>query len=60
MSKPSDLTIGTVTLLKSLDATLMNEAATANTAEDRMNSESEGLLEGDGSTSAPEDSSKSC
>jgi len=54
MSKPSDLTIGTVTLLKSLDATLMNEAATANTAEDRMNSE------GDGSTTAPEDSSKSC
>ncbi|ESW33929.1 hypothetical protein PHAVU_001G110200 [Phaseolus vulgaris] len=60
ISKPSDLTIGTVTLLKSLDATLMNEAATANTAEDRMNSESEGLLEGDGSTTAPEDSSKSC
>ncbi|XP_014491361.1 uncharacterized protein LOC106753967 isoform X1 [Vigna radiata var. radiata] len=59
ISKPSDLTIGTVTLLKSLDATLMKEAATANTAEDRMNSE--GPLEGgDGSTTAPEDSSKSC
>ncbi|TKY62911.1 YTH domain-containing family protein 2 [Spatholobus suberectus] len=57
VSKPSDLTFGTVTLPKSLDATLMNESATAN-AEGRMNAE--GLLGGNGSTTALEDSSKSC
>ncbi|RDX96263.1 YTH domain-containing family protein 1 [Mucuna pruriens] len=59
-NKPSNLTIGTVTLPKSLDAsTLMNESATANAEEGRMNAE--GLLEGNGSiTTALEDSSKSC
>ncbi|CAJ1921685.1 unnamed protein product [Sphenostylis stenocarpa] len=57
ISKSSHLTIG-FTLPKSIDATLANESATENAAEDRMNSE--GLLEGDGSTTALEDSSKSC
>ncbi|KAK7336249.1 hypothetical protein VNO77_16785 [Canavalia gladiata] len=60
VSKLSDLTIGTITLPKSLDATLMNESATSNAPEGRMNAE--GLLEGNGSTAAAalEDSSKSC
>jgi len=58
ISKPSDFTFGTVTFPKSLDATLINESATANAAEGRMNAE--GLLEGNGSTTALEDASKSC
>ncbi|RZB47388.1 YTH domain-containing protein ECT2-like isoform X2 [Glycine soja] len=58
VSKPSDFTFGTVTFPKSLDATLMNEAATANAAEGRMNAE--GLVEGNGSTPTLGDSSKSC
>ncbi|KAK7396163.1 hypothetical protein VNO78_16974 [Psophocarpus tetragonolobus] len=60
VSKPSDLTIGTVTLPKSLDATLINESTITN-AEGRMNAE--GQVEGNGingSTTALEDSSKSC
>ncbi|XP_027350972.1 YTH domain-containing protein ECT2-like isoform X2 [Abrus precatorius] len=58
VSKPSDLTIGTVTLPKSLDSTLMNESATPSSTEGRMNAE--GLLEGNGSTTVLENSSNSC
>ncbi|XP_020219433.1 YTH domain-containing protein ECT1 isoform X2 [Cajanus cajan] len=54
VSNPGDLTIGTVTLPKSL----LHESAAASAAEGRMNVD--GLLEGNGSTTALEDSSKSC
>ncbi|KAJ1433242.1 YTH domain [Sesbania bispinosa] len=58
VNKASELTFGTITLPKSLDATLMNESATAGAAEGKVNAEE--LLERKGSTTACEDSSKSC
>lgn len=56
MDKASEIIFGTVTLPKSLDATLVNESATADAAQGIVNAE----LEKNGSTSAFEDSSKSC
>ncbi|XP_057437702.1 YTH domain-containing protein ECT4-like isoform X3 [Lotus japonicus] len=58
VNKASDITIGTVTLPKSLDATLTNESATADAAEGRVNAEE--LLERNGSTTVVEESAKSC
>ncbi|KAJ1390513.1 YTH domain [Sesbania bispinosa] len=56
VSKSNDLaTIGTVILPKSNDGTLMNESAAADAAGGR-----EKVVEVNGLTSAPEDSSKSC
>ncbi|OIW21302.1 hypothetical protein TanjilG_31631 [Lupinus angustifolius] len=49
-NKPSELTFGTVILPKSLDRTLKNESVNTDAT----------VLEGNGSTTALEDSSKSC
>ncbi|CAL5193096.1 unnamed protein product [Lathyrus oleraceus] len=56
VNNASDITFGSVTLPKSLDTTLMNESATADAAQGKVNSEV--LIERNGST-AFEDSSKS-
>ncbi|XP_027188419.1 YTH domain-containing protein ECT2-like isoform X2 [Cicer arietinum] len=56
VNKATEITFGSVTLPKSLDATLVNESATADAAQGKVNSEL--LLERNGSTPAFEDSSK--
>ncbi|CAK8542825.1 unnamed protein product [Lathyrus sativus] len=57
VNNANDITFGSVTLPKSLDTTLMNESATADAAQGKVNSEV--LVEMNGSTHAFEDSSKS-